>query len=316
MGYMEAIKDGFRVIHRTWQLVLVQLGMVFITSIGFFIFVGIPLAVAFIILGTDLTGLFTKSISTMLEQPSELLSQYFGLVLIAIACLLVYILAAATFSIYVFGGTIGVIGRAFTDKTLQFTMQTFFSEARRLFLPLIGFTALIGLVLIVILFLLGILGGGITILVSFAKSQDTTLALFLGIFVTLISIIIAIIFILLIISITIYGVAELSFRSTGPMKSLKEATNYLVRNPKALWLNPILLAGYVLIILFIALLGYPFSLIPVIGTILFFPYQLISYAFLTYIGLAMIAAVFAYYYYSTELFGGSEAPSKSLNALS
>jgi hypothetical protein len=55
MTFNEAIKGGFRVVNRNWQLVLIQLSMVFISSIGFFIIVGIPLAVAFIIFGVDLT---------------------------------------------------------------------------------------------------------------------------------------------------------------------------------------------------------------------------------------------------------------------
>jgi len=41
-------------------------------------------------------------------------------------------------------------------------------------------------------------------------------------------------------------------------------------------------------------------LIPVIGAILSFPYQLISYVFQTYVGLAIIATIFIYYY-STEI---------------
>ena len=57
MGYAEVIREGFRVIHRTWQLLLVQLGMVILSGIGFFVFVGIPLAIAFVIFSIDLTGI-------------------------------------------------------------------------------------------------------------------------------------------------------------------------------------------------------------------------------------------------------------------
>jgi len=34
-GYIEAIKEGFRLVNRVWQLVLVQLSMMFISGIGF-----------------------------------------------------------------------------------------------------------------------------------------------------------------------------------------------------------------------------------------------------------------------------------------
>jgi hypothetical protein len=316
MSYIEAIKDGCRVAYKNWQLIVIQLCMMVITGIGFFIFVGIPLIVALITLGVDLTSLVEMNdISEVFQNTSLIISRYFGLFILIVACLLVYILAATTFGIYVFGGTVGIIGRAFVDKDLKFTMHTFFSEARRLFFPILGFTALVGLAVIVLLFLLVIIGGGIMLLVSLIKTQHTMLAFFLGTFLTLISIIIAGLFILGIISITFFGVAELSFRGTGPMKSLKEATHYVLRNQKAFWLYPLLLVGYLLINIILAFSTYPFSLIPPIGIILLFPYQLLSYVFLTYIGIAMIATVFAYYY-STEMLGWSEVPPKSFNALS
>jgi hypothetical protein len=301
MTYIEAIKDGFRVIHRNWQLVLVQLGMVIISCIGFFIIVGIPLAIAFIIFGIDLTG-FTaiEDIPSVLKEPSEIISRYFGLVLIVIVSLLIYILIAATFGIYIFGGSVGVIGKALRDRSLKFSMHTFFHEAKRLFLQILGFTAVVGLILIAATFLLGILGGSIAALVSLARGEDSTLALFLGIFFSLILIIIALTLILGILSITLYGVAALFFKGTGSVKSLREAIHYLIRHPNAFWLYTFLFVGYIAISFFMVLLSYSLKLIPVVGVILSFPYQLLSYAVQTYIGLVVIAIIFTYYY-STEI---------------
>jgi hypothetical protein len=104
-----------------------------------------------------------------------------------------------------------------------------------------------------------------------------------------------------ILSITIYGTAVLSIKGIGPLKSLKDAFQYIMKRPQAFWLYLLLLGGYILSSFLLVLLGYPFKLIPVIGPILSFPYQLISYVFQTYIGLAIIATIFIYYY-STEIF--------------
>ena len=302
MSYIDAIKNGFRVIHRNWQLVLVQLGMMIISFLGFFIIVGIPLAVAFIVFGIDLTGLIEiKDLLRVFRDPSQIVSRYFGLFLIVITSLLLYIIMAASFGMYVFGGSVGVIGRALQDMTMKFSMRTFFHEAKRLFTRLFGFTAVISILLILAAFILGILGGGIAALVSFAKTQDSTLALFLGTFFLLILIILALTFILGILSMTLYGVAALFFKDTGPVKSLREAINYLMRHPNALWLYAMLFGGYVFISFFLILFRSPFELIPVIGIILSFPFQLISYAIQTYVGLVIIAILFAYYY-STEIF--------------
>jgi len=161
MRYIEAIKEGFNLVHRVWQLVLVQLGMILISGIGFFVFVGIPLAVAFIIFSVDLTGITQKDILYLLKEPSEIISKYFGVVLFVIIGLVVYVMAAITFSIYVFGGSVGVVGKALENRNLKFNMHLFFSEAKRLFLPMIGFTTLVGIILIIAAFILGILGGAV-----------------------------------------------------------------------------------------------------------------------------------------------------------
>ena len=301
MRYIEAIKEGFRVMHRIWQLLLVQLGMVILSGIGFFVFVGIPLAIAFVIFSIDLTGVARiEDIFRLFKGSSDILSRYFGLVLIVAGGFLTYIILAAIFSIYVFAGSVGVIGRALVDKTLKFSMPTFFSEAKRFFLPMLGFTSIVGIILIAAAFILGILGGGVMALVTLVKSQDSTLALFLSLFFSMLLIIIALVLFLGILSITMYGVAVLVIKNFRPMKSLREAAYYVVRHPNAFWLYALLFGGYILVSFLLVLLGYPFNLLPVIGPILSFPYQIISSAFQTFIGLSIIAALFAYYY-STEV---------------
>lgn len=301
MTNIEAIKDGFRLINRNWQLVFVQLGMVIISSLGFFIIVGIPLAVAFIIFGIDLTGLaHLKDIFGILREPSDIISRYLGLFLIIIASFLIYITLIALFGIYVFGGSVGILGRSLRDRTLSFSMHAFFDEAQKLFSRLFGFTAVIGILVIAVAFILGILGGSIAALISFARSQDSTLALFFGTFFSMILVIIGLALILGIISITLYGIACLFFKGTGSIKSIREAIHYLFRHPNAFWLYTILCIGYILASFLLILLSSPFTLIPVVGVIFSFPYQLISYVFQTYLGLAIIAAILSYYY-STEI---------------
>ena len=303
MTFVEAIRDGFRLVNRNWQLVLIQISMVFISAVGAFIIVGLPLAVAFIIFGIDLTGLTdVRDVLGMLRGPSDILSKYLGLVLIILTSILLYVLLVALLGIYIFGGSIGIIGRSLRDSSLKFHIGVFFGEAKRLFLRLLGFTSVIGVISIIAFFFLGILGGGIAALVSFAQTQDSTLALFFGTFFSLILFVIALFVILGILSVALYGMASLFFKDTGPAKSVREATRYLIRNPNAFWLYAVLFLGYLVAFFILILLSYPFTLIPVIGTILSFPYQLISYTFQTYLGLMIIAAIFAYYY-STEFPG-------------
>jgi len=297
MKYIEAMNDGFRVINRNWQLVLIQVTMVFVSSIGFFIIVGLPLAVAFIIFGIDLTGFAdVRDIFNVLQGPSDIISKYLGLILIILSSVILYILVVAMLGIYLFGGSIGVIGRSIGDKTLKFTVRMFLDESKRLFLRLLGFTSVIGLILIVAAFFLGLLGGGIAAIVSYAQSQDSTLALFFSTFFSLILVIVAFMLILGILSITLYGFAALFFKGTGAFRSIKEAAKFLMKYPNGFWLYTVLFIGYLLASFLLILLGYPFTLIPVIGTILSFPYQFILYAFQTYLGLVIIATILSYYH--------------------
>jgi len=175
-------------------------------------------------------------------------------------------------------------------------MRRFMDEAKKLFLRMLGFTSVIGLIFIVAAFFLGLLGGGIAAIVSYAQSQDSTLALFFGTFFSLILIILALSFILGILSVTLYGIAALYFKGSGAFRSINDAVKFLIRYPNGFWLYAVLFIGYLLATFLLGLLNYPFTLIPFLGTILSFPYQLFSYVVQTYLGLVIIAIVQSYYY--------------------
>ncbi|MBI5639580.1 MAG: hypothetical protein HZA17_04055 [Nitrospirae bacterium] len=297
MTYSESIKNGFRLINKRWQLVLVQAGLMVFNLIGFFIMVGIPLGIAFIIFGLDLTGIAQiGDIFDILRNPAELLSRYFGLVLLVLASFLVYILIITTVGIFVFCGSVGIIGRSVLDPSLKFSMRAFFDEAKRFFFPLMWYSLLIGLVFIAIAFVLGLLGGGVAAVVTAAKSQDSTLALFLGIFFSLIVVVIGLGLILGSLAVTVYGIAALFFRGEGSWKSFKGALGFLWENQNAFWLCAILFIGYILVSFAVMLVIYPFDLIPIIGTIISFPFRIISYVAQGYLYLVIIAAIFSYYY--------------------
>lgn len=307
MTYGKTIKRGVQIINRNWQLVLIQLGVVFASSIGFFIIVGIPLAVAFILFGVDLTGIADfDDIITMLKGPSEFLSKYFGLILIIVASFLMYLILVTLLGIYAFGGSIGVIAKSIGDESSRFHIKTFFEEARRHFIRLLVFTSFIGVIFILAAFVFGILGGGFAALVSYAKSEDSTLALFFGTFFSVVMIAVAAFVILCILSITVYGIACLTFNDIGPLASAREAGRFLLEHPKAFWLSAMLFLGYLFASFLLVLFSYPFTLIPVIGTILSFPYQLVSYAFETYLGLVIIAAMLNFYHATAVRKGEAE----------
>lgn len=297
MTYTEAIRSGFALVNRRLQLVAVQVGMMVVNCIGFFIMVGIPLGIAFIIFGLDLTGLAEiNDIFALFKNPAELLSKYFGLILIVISSLLLYILVATTLGLYVFGGSVGVIGRALLDPYLKFSMRAFFTEAKKIFFPLMWFSFFMGLIFMVIAFFLGLFGGGIAAIVSSAKSQDSTLALFLGIFFTLIMALIALSIIFAALAVTIYGIAVLFFKGEGAVRTFKAAVKFLWNDQHAFWLYILILMGYLFASFILMLIVYPIKLIPFVGIIISFPIQILSYVIQSYLGLVIIAVTFNYYF--------------------
>ncbi len=297
MTYSEAIKSGFRLVNSRWQLVAVQAGMMLFNCIAFFVMVGIPLGIAFIIFGLDLTGLTEmKDLIGVFRNPAELISKYFGLVMIVVSSLLFYILMVTTLGLYVFGGSVGIIGRSILDPSFKFGMRAFFAEARKYFFPIMWYSLVAGLVFIIIAFILGLFGGGIAAVVSAAKAQDSTLALFLGIFFSLILILIGICLILGALAVTVYGIAVVFFRGEGAIRSFKSGFKFVWDHQNAFWLYVILLMGYVIVSFIVMLIVYPFNLIPIIGTIISIPFQIISYIIQGYLGLVIIAVVFNYYF--------------------
>ncbi|TAN39830.1 MAG: hypothetical protein EPN25_09925 [Nitrospirae bacterium] len=301
MTYTEAIKSGFRLVNSRWQLIVIQTVMMLFNCIGFFIMVGIPLGIAFIIFGLDLTGLSDmKDVLSLFKNPAELISKYFGLILIIIACFLLYVLMVTTVGLYVFSGSVGIIGRSVREPSFPFSMRGFFAEARRLFMPMMWYSVLIGLIFLVITFALGLFGGGIAAIVSAARGQDSTLALFLGIFFSLLLVLTGLSLILGTLAVTVYGIAILFFGGEGSLKSFTAAFRFLWSRQQAFWLYVILLAGYIFLSFFIMLIVYPFNLLPIIGTLISFPFQIMSYIAQGYLGLIILAVVFNYYY-ETEL---------------
>lgn len=302
MTYIDSIKEGFRLINRNWQLVLIQVGAMFMSLFGFFIFIGIPLAIAFIIFGIDLTELSKPDeILSLFRRPSDLLSRYLGLAILLFTSLLVYIISIFVIGVFVFGGSLGLIARNLKEAG-SFHFRTFWNEGKRLFFPLMGFTALIGIGFLALAFVLGLLGGSISALISLAKEQEAALALFLGIFFSLFLFLFGLGLILIVLSITIYGAAIIALNGEGPIAAIKKAVQYLYRKPQGLYLYCLIFLAFVMTNFAIIAIGIPMGLVPLIGPFLSFIYQLSVYFLQSYLGLSMIATILVYYYSTSEEF--------------
>jgi hypothetical protein len=278
MTFTGAIKSGFKLINRQWPLVAVQVGLMFVNCTGLFILVGLPVVIAIIIFGLDMSALAnTQDILGLFQNPAELVSKYLVLILVVIASFLFYVMFAATLWLFVFGGTAGFIGR-----------------------PLMWYFLVISLIFIAIVIILSLFGGGIAAIVSVARSRDSTLALFLGFFSAFVFILVSLGMLFIAFAVTKYGVAALFFKGEGAVKSFSEAVTFLWNNQNAFWLYVLLVLGYILASILMMLITYPFKLIPVVGLVLALPVQLVSSIVQGYLGLVLIAVIF-FYYFNAEI---------------
>jgi hypothetical protein len=298
MTYGESISAGFGLIRRNWELVVVQLVMSVVGCAAFFVIVGVPLVVAFIMLGIDIAELARfKDLAETIKDPGELLSRYAGVLAVIIASVLLYFLFVSAVWIFVFGGTLGTIRDLIREPAGRFRTRDFMREGRRLFFPLTVYMSLVGIIFLGAVFLLGVLGGGAAALSEAVGLGDSATGLFLRIFFALSLLLTGLVLVLCYLLVTAQGSISLAFEGTGTVASIRSAVGYFKENPRAVGLYAIALAGYSLVYLMLAFLGYPFKLIPIIGWLFAVPYQIFSYVVQGFLCLSALAAV-SYYYRS------------------
>ncbi len=297
MTITEAFKAGFNVINRRWQLVVVQLVLMVVNCLSMFVFVGLPLIIAILLFGLDVSMLAAPdSFMSMVHNPADLLTKYLGMVLIIITSILIYITVASALWLYVCGGTAGVIGRALIDPTSRFSLREFFTEARKMFFPLAWFSSYIALLLIAASVLFAVFGGGTIALVYAARAWGSTLTLFLGYFFSLVAILSMLAAILIFFAVINYGVAGLFFKGRGAIRTFNDTMRFLWNNQNAFWLYALCFFGYIAISFSFMLMVIPFKLIPVVGVVITLPVKILLSVVQSYLGLLVVSVIFAYYF--------------------
>jgi len=302
--FWDSVKEGFTLVNRNWQLVLIRVAASLISFIGFFIIVGIPFAIAVVAVGVNLLAARPDA---FLEGLKDVLTRgYFGIALLLVTGLLVYVIFAASLWLYVLAGSFGLLAANLKEPQRTFSMKEFFSQGKRLFWPFTRFYSIIGLFMFLVFVVLGLSVGGAVFLISVLKEWAPLLSIFVGavlgaiIFITGVFVVVGI-FALSVFGaglMVLYGPRGLKPAATPPLawESVKGGWNFLKANPRGFWGMSLLLFCYLFISLFLLILAYPFGLIPVIGTLIVLPYQIIVSAVQRYLGLVLAGTAFSYYF--------------------
>lgn len=291
---VETIKEGFRVINRNFPLVLIQVGVTFLSLLSFIFLVGIPVAIIIIYFGID-TVRFKEALST-LKNPMEFLTEYLWLTILLITSFILYLTAVTGLSIFAFGGSMAIIKDSFEEPGLKFSFNKFMSEGKRYFMPLCWLALILGIFFIVLIFFLGGIIGASIVLLSAYKDEMSISLIVLAVVSGLVLMVLAVIGFLILLALSIYAVISLVVEGLRAWEAIKKAASFMKRKfIEAVGFYLLLVVGYIGAVILIAVINFPFSMVPVIGTIITLPVQLVAYIIQTYLGLVMMASLVVFY---------------------
>lgn len=296
MTYLTAIKHGFLTVNKNWQLIIVQFISMIVSFLSFFIIVGIPIAIAFILFGLDMTEIMRiRDIFTAFKSTTEMLHKYFLMAIIVLISLVVYVIFVLSLWVFTFGGIAGIFKNSVQNLLYRFKLKYFFKYGRLFFVRIVTYSSIVGAIFIGFAFVLGIIGGFFSVIVDVAKSQEVAFAKFITIFFSLLTGTLATALVICILSLTVYGIASIVFKNLSSIKALSETADYLLNKPSAIGFYTVLIVIYMVFALIEIFIGSLVILIPFVGSLLAVPYQTISYVLQGYIGLVMIASSFHYF---------------------
>jgi hypothetical protein len=291
---IECIKEGLNLAQRNWQLVLLKIVVAIINLFLLFVFIGVPLVIVIASLGIDFA--YTKDLLPgFINNPTEILSKYLGIVLLIFAAFTLYICVVSVITLYTFGGTIGVLRTSALNLQYKFSLSSFFQEARTLFFPLLWLLSLLYLFVTLAVIFLGILTGTVFLMIHIFGDSGSTIYVFTVFFFSLLLIFLAIAGGMGIFIYAVYSIMSLVVDRKGVMESLKTSWSYLKHRPRAFLFYIVLILGIFGINICILILGGIIQILPVIGVVIAIPYQLIYYVIQVYLGVFLWSSMLIYY---------------------
>ena len=299
MTFTDSVKEGFRIINRRWQLVLIRVAASVINLAAFFVIVGIPLFIAIMVAGVEFA---TTSAGEFLTSLKDAFTRgYIWIAALVLASILIYALFAAFVWMYVVSGSMGMIARTLENRKESFKLKMFYVEARRHFRPLANFYLLLGAFVLGAFIVLGIAVGGAVYLSDSLKEVNALSGILLEFFLNIFIALAALFTIYGSLTVGAYGAGIVILDSEPAWPSIKKSLGFLAAHPWGFWGYSFLLTAYGAASFLLFIIGYPFRIIPIIGIIVILPYQLESYALERYLGLSLVGSAFSYYLRNTRI---------------
>ncbi len=309
MTFTDSVKEGFDVINRRWQLVLIRVVASIVNLAAFFVIVGIPLFIAIMVAGVEFA---TASAGEFLSSLKDAFARgYIWIAALVLASILLYALFAAFVWMYVVAGSMGMIARTLENRKEPFKLKIFYLEARRHFKQLANFYFLLGAFVLGAFIVLGVAVGGAVYLSDSLKAVNAFLGILLEFFLNLFIALGGLLTIYGSLTVGAYGAGIVIMDSEPAWPSIKKSLGFLASHPWGFWGYSFLLTAYGVASFLLFVIGYPFRIIPIIGMIVILPYQLASYALERYLGLSLVGSAFSYYLRNTRIHIPEEGPAQA-----
>jgi hypothetical protein len=296
MNYLSTIKEGVAIANKNWQLIVVQFLFMVFSFVSLLVIVGMPLAVAFVIFGLDLTEILRqRDLLGVFNIAAAMLRKSLPIVLFVILGFILYLASIIAMWIFAFAGTVGSVAKTILNGQ-RFSLSFFWSEARRLFFPVFVFSNVVGFSFAVLAMVMGVLSESARQIIALAETQEATLAVFLSIFFFLALLSVGLFLFFATIEMTFYGCGYLVFSRPRPFKAFRQVASYLYRIPSAHILMGILAVGYLAAGSVVVTVTSLLAMMPSVGPALAMPFQILTQAAHGYVSLVILASLFLHYY--------------------
>jgi hypothetical protein len=292
MSYIPIIKEGFHVANRNWPLVLIQFMYMFLGFFSMLLIVGIPLAIAFIIFGVDLTEMLRQpDLLGVFRMAGEMVSKSLPIVIFVVLSFVLYAATLIAMSVFVCSGTIGLLAKSIQNGQ-KFSMKIFWSEAKRLFFPVLIYANLAGLGFTIFTMIMGVLSEIVNQLVLFVETTWPAIGAFINVFFGLVLGLTGICIFLIIMGLSLYGFGYLAFYRPRPLRGIKQTVLYMYRTPSSMLMLAIMMIIFVIVLFMISMISIFSASMPLFAL----PFNFISQAALWYAIIVMVATLFLFYY--------------------
>lgn len=294
----ECIREGFKLANKNVQLVIISTAVSIINLLSFFVILGLPVIAALVYLGFDLAHA-RDMLPSILSDPSGLIANYLGAIFLVLMSFLLYLAFTSFLSLYAMGGTIGILKDSAINMHYEFTMASFFREAK------INLSRLIGLITLVMLgviglFILFVMAGGIAAgVINTVTESRSVMEIFFSSFALLSIVVFSILVVFAGFAFGVYSVVVLVTDGKGVMDSVGSTYDFLKRSPEALLYYLVLIVGFVAANAVFYGIQIAVSVIPLFMPLVY----IINTVFQSYLAIALWSFLIVYYLKKSDYSG-------------